>query len=215
VAIVEDQISPTATPVGDANAERLTGDADAAHTTDDSDAAPVVRLAPRHWIGGALEPVPVAVARVARPVIESHGLELVGTELTRDGARTVLWIYIDRPEGGVNIDDCARVSPEVSAALDVDDPLPEASYEMRVSSPGVDRPMMNDADFNRFAGREVVLSLATPLAGRRKFTGKIIAAEEAVTVLCADGEHAVPLAAIQKARLRYEDIDIGKRARKR
>lgn len=206
MAHVEDQNSTTAEPQGDATAERPTPDA----------AAEVpVRPAPRHWIGGALEPVPAAVARVARPVIEGHGLELVGTELSRDGARTVLWIYIDRPEGGVNIDDCARVSPEVSAALDVDDPLPEATYEMRVSSPGLDRPMMNDADFNRHAGREVVLSLATPLAGRRKFTGQIISADEAVTVRCADGEHAVPLAAIQKARLRYDDIDIGKRARKR
>lgn len=183
--------------------------------TEAPEAAGEVRPAPRHWIGGALEPVPHAVAAIARPIVASHGLTLVGVELARDGARPVLWVYIDRPEGGVNIDDCARVSPEISAALDVDDPLPASAYELRVSSPGLDRPMMNDADFNRHAGREVLLQLGTPLAGRRKFTGVILSADEAVIVRCADGEHAVPLALIQKARLRYEDIGIGKRAPKR
>lgn len=209
MAQIEDDSNPSVEP--DAAVTPTEGASPAVETA----AAPAERAPIHHWIGGANEPVPRAVSAVARPIIEGHGLELVGVELSRDGARAILWVYIDRPEGGVNIDDCARVSPEVSAALDVDDPLPETTYELRVSSPGIDRPMMNDADFNRHAGREVVLSLGTPLAGRRKFTGVIVSADASVTVRCADGEHVVPLVAIQKARLRYEDIDIGKRPRKR
>ncbi len=163
------------------------------------------------YIGGAQQPVPREVRAVVEPIIVDHELELVGVELLREGRRPVLWVYIDRPgDEGVTIDDCARVSPEVSAALDVCDPLPEA-YELRVSSPGLDRPLMSDADFRRFAGREVQVQLLTPLAGRRKFTGEILAADEtSATLRCADGEHALPLSAIGQARLRYE-LQIGKR----
>jgi ribosome maturation factor RimP len=171
--------------------------------------------APTHFIGGALEAVPRAVATIAAPALSAAGLVLVGVELAREGHRVILWVYIDRPVGGVTIDDCARVSPEISAALDVDDPLPSSAYELRVSSPGIDRPLMHDADFRRYAGREVQLSLATPLGGRRRFTGVIVTADEAVTLRCADGEHRVPLAMVQRARLRYDDVEIGKRARKR
>jgi len=150
-------------------------------------------------IGGARQPVPAAVRRIATPVVEGLGLFLLGAEIAQEGARTVLWIYIDGPEG-VTIDDCARVSPEVSAALDVDDPLPGA-YDLRVSSPGLDRPLMSDADFRRFIGREVQVQLSAPLSGRRKFTGIILGAGENVQLRCSDGEHTVPVAAIHKARL--------------
>lgn len=155
-------------------------------------------------IGGARQPVPMAVRRVAAPVVEGHGLSLIGVELAQEGARAVLWIYIDGPNG-VTIDDCARVSPELSAALDVEDPLPGA-YELRVSSPGLDRPLMSDADFRRFVGREVQVQLSTPISGRRRFTGTILGAHETVQLRCSDGEHQVPVAAIHKARLTI-DLD--------
>ncbi len=148
---------------------------------------------------------------MAMPIVAGLELTLVGVELLQEGHRSVLWVYIDRPEDadGVTIDDCARVSPELSAALDVDDPLPER-YELRVSSPGVDRPLMSDGDFRRHVGQEVAIQLLSPLAGRRKFTGEVQGVEaDQVALRCADGEHSVPLATIQRARLKF-DFDIGK-----
>jgi ribosome maturation factor RimP len=171
-------------------------------------------------IGGALQPLHARVRTVATPIVNGLGLTLVGVELLQEGRRPVLWVYIDRDatnddedeSDGVTIDDCARVSPELSAALDVDDPLPEA-YELRVSSPGLDRPLMSDVDFRRFAGRQVQLQLLSPLEGRRKFTGEVIGTEnEQVSLRCADGEHEVPLNAIQRARLRFE-VSVGKKAK--
>lgn len=160
---------------------------------------------PRRFIGGAMNPIPSRVRAVADPIVEGLGLELLGVELGREGHRQILWVYIDHADG-VSIDHCAQVSPELSAALDVDDPIPGA-YELRVSSPGLDRPLMSNACFSAQVGREAVVQLATPLQGRRKFTGEILEADgEAVRLRCADGEHAVPLDAIQRARLRLGDL---------
>ncbi len=160
-------------------------------------------------IGGALQPVPRIVRAAAQPIVDALGLSLVGVEVAHEGARTILWVFIDNPEG-VTIEDCARVSPELSAALDVDDPLP-AAYELRVSSPGLDRPLMSAQDFVQYAGQEAQLSLSTPLGGRRKFTGVLGGVEgDAVLIRCTDAEHRVPLSAIYRARLRYE-VEIGQR----
>ncbi|MCA9559219.1 MAG: ribosome maturation factor RimP [Myxococcales bacterium] len=166
---------------------------------------------PERLIGGALQPVPRAVRQLAEPIVHGLGLELLGVELAQEGARTVLWVFIDSEEG-VTIDDCARVSPELSAALDVDDPVPTA-YELRVSSPGLDRPLIRASDFVEFAGQDAQLQLSTPLGGRRKFTGTLDGVDgDDVLIRCSDGDHRVPLSAIHRARLRYE-IEVGKRRR--
>lgn len=170
-------------------------------------------------IGSARRPVPAAVRAVALPIVEDLGLRLVGVELATEGSRSILWVYIDResPDGaadgaevGVTIDDCARVSPELSAALDVEDPIPHA-YELRVSSPGLDRPLMSATDFEQRVGQTAAIQLADPLDGRRNFTGELLGLEgapgdpdEAVRIRCSDGEHDVPLASIHKARIKYE-----------
>lgn len=164
----------------------------------------------RQLIGSAMDPVPTKVRAAIEPIIEAFDLELLGVELAREGHRNILWVYLDHPDG-VTIDHCARVSPEVSAALDVEDPLPDA-YELRVSSPGLDRPLMSDRDFARFAGRDAQVQLSSPLGGRRKFTGEILGVDDDahVEIRCADGEHRLPLSAIHRARLRYE-VTVGKR----
>ena len=166
-------------------------------------------------IGSAMQPVPNRVRSAVEPIIEGSGLELVGIELGQEGHRTILWVFIDGPDG-VTINDCARVSPEVSAALDVEDPVVEA-YELRVSSPGLDRPLVKASDFDRFAGRATQVQLSTPLAGRRKFTGILAGLEgpagDAIRMNCSDGEHVIPLAYIHRARLRYE-VEMGKNNRR-
>lgn len=155
----------------------------------------------KQYIGGAENPTIRRVREAVEPVIEAEGLTFVGTEMGREGSRAILWVYIDKSDG-VTIDDCARVSPEVSAALDVDDPITER-YEMRVSSPGLDRPLMSNLDFEAAQGEEVSIQLATPMSGRRKFTGVVEGIEGAeVAVKCADGAHRIPLSFIQKARIR-------------
>jgi ribosome maturation factor RimP len=154
-------------------------------------------------IGAARRAVPARVRVAVAPIVEGLGLEFVGVELSRDGSRQVLWVFLDA-EGGLTLDDCARAHPEISAALDVDDPIAEA-YELRVSSPGLDRPLMSDRDFLRFAGREVIVQLSEPHDGRRKFTGRIgPVRDDAVELACQDGTFAVPLEKIGKARLKFD-----------
>ncbi len=160
-------------------------------------------------IGGALEPIPARIRSAVEPVISAFGLNLVGVEVAQEGHRTILWVYIDHDDG-VTIDHCAKVSPEVSAALDVDDPLADA-YELRVSSPGLDRPLMSARDFVTFAGEKAQLQLSTPLEGRRKFTGVLADVTEGeVGIYCPDGEHRVPIAYIKRARLLFE-LEVSKK----
>ncbi len=148
--------------------------------------------------------MPAKVRQAIEPIVTGLGLELVGVEFARDGARQVLWVFLDNPEGGLTLDDCTRAHPEISAVLDVEDPIAEA-YELRVSSPGLDRPLMSNVDFQRHAGREVIVQLGESHEGRRKFTGRIGATHEtAVELLCQDGTFAVPLEKISKARLKFE-----------
>lgn len=156
-------------------------------------------------IGGARRPVPLRVRAAVDPIVRGLDLELVGVELTRDGGRQVLWVFLDKPEG-LTLEDCTRAHPEISAALDVEDPIPE-SYELRVSSPGLDRPLFTAGHFRRFAGQEVIVQLGEAHAGRRKFTGKIGALTddgERVLLHCQDGDHEVPLETMSKARLKFE-----------
>jgi len=155
------------------------------------------------WIGGAMQPIPQRVREAIAPIVVSFDCRLVGTDLLQEGRRSILWVYIDR-DGGATIDDCAKMTPEISAALDVADPVDE-SYELRVSTPGVDRPLMTDIDFREYNGRTALIQLATPLGGRRKFTGQLAGmTEDRVRIECADGEHEIPLDYIHRARLKFE-----------
>lgn len=167
---------------------------------------------PAILIGAAARPVPARVLKAIAPIVQGLELELVGVEWTRDGGRQVLWVYLDT-EGGLTLDDCTRAHPEISAALDVDDPIAEA-YELRVSSPGLDRPLMSDRDFERYAGQEAIVQLSEPHDGRRKFTGIIGPTRDAAVELhCQDGTFTVPLEKIGKARLKFELPSGGQKAK--
>ncbi len=138
------------------------------------------------------------------PTVDALGLVLLGVEYLPSPGGAVLRLYIDLPEGGdrqVGIEDCEVVSREVSAQLDVSDPI-SGHYTLEVSSPGVDRPLFTPAQFARFAGEEAKVGLKLPQDGRRKLQGRILRVQGDEIVFHLDGaEVVVPLENIDKARL--------------
>ncbi len=117
----------------------------------------------------AKTPIDRRLAAIVAPVIEGLGFELVRLRLM-GGQRKTLQIMADRPEGGIVVDDCARISTAISAALDVEDPIDEA-YTLEVSSPGIDRPLTRLKDFDLWAGHEARIETEAPIDGRRRFRG--------------------------------------------
>jgi len=143
---------------------------------------------------------PFNLRELLEPAVEALGCELVGIEYHPAGRHSILRIYIDK-EGGVTLDDCQEVSYQVSGLLDVEDPVP-GQYSLEVSSPGLDRPLFKDADFERFAGRRVQIRLALPLEGRRKFSGRLLGLRgEEAWIETDEGELGLPLEQIEQARL--------------
>ncbi|WP_337840870.1 ribosome maturation factor RimP [Rheinheimera sp.] len=120
------------------------------------------------------------------PTVEAAGFELLGIELIRAGKHSTLRLYIDHPEG-VNVDQCAVVSREVSAVLDVEDPIP-TEYFLEVSSPGLDRPLFTPAHFTKVVGQKIEVKLAIPQDGRRKFKGLLTQIEDDMLVVEVDGK---------------------------
>jgi len=136
------------------------------------------------------------------PVVEDLGYELVGVEFHPHSRNGLLRLYIDA-ERGITVDDCARVSEQVSGVLDVEDPI-RGHYTLEVSSPGLDRPLFEPSHYQRFAGRRARLQLRRPLLERpgMRLTGTLMGIEGNALVVEVDGQHlAIPVADIDKARL--------------
>lgn len=134
------------------------------------------------------------------PVVEQLGFELADVELRLGGQDGLLRLYIDK-DGGIDVEDCQSVSRQVSAILDVEDPLP-GNYTLEVSSPGLDRTLTKPAHFQRFMGEDVRVKLRFPLEGRRNFRGALKSADEENIEVEVDGEsHSLALATIESARL--------------
>jgi ribosome maturation factor RimP len=140
------------------------------------------------------------LTRLLQPLVEDLGYEFVGLEHRSNPKNAALLIYIDQP-AGITVDDCERVSREVAALLDVEDPIP-GHYSLEVSSPGLDRPLFSLEQFERFRGEQVQLSLYAPLDGRRKFKGRILGVDNGKVRLDQDGtEVELEMGNIAKARL--------------
>jgi len=158
---------------------------------------------------------------LVEPLLANLGYELVELELSTGHGAGMLRVYIDRAAGigieptGVGIEDCERVSREISALLDVHDPIPTA-YRLEVSTPGLDRVLRTPAHFARFAGERVEIELAAPREGRRRFTGRLAQVGATGIELTVDGTQ-VPLAYtdIFRARLVPEWPDTSGKGRKR
>jgi ribosome maturation factor RimP len=139
------------------------------------------------------------------PSLAAMGYRVVRVTIT-GGRRATLQIMAERnDEQAMTVEDCAEISRTVSALLDVADPIAGA-YMLEVSSPGIDRPLIRREDFARFAGYEAKIELNEPRDGRRRFRGKLLGVEgDAVRLLVDDAPIALPLAAVQRAKLVLTD----------
>jgi len=135
------------------------------------------------------------------PIIIDMGYEFVGLEYSSNPKNRLLRVYIDKPEIGVDVDDCAEVSREVSALMDVEEPI-SGQYTLEVSSPGIERPLFTAEQFESFVGETATVQMLVPVDGRRRFKGRIVGVDDGVVRLEVDGEeYALDVAGVEKARL--------------
>jgi ribosome maturation factor RimP len=139
------------------------------------------------------------------PSLEAMGYDVVRVSFT-GGRRPTLQIMVEhRDETPMTVEDCATVSHSVSALLDVADPVATA-YHLEVSSPGIDRPLVRPADYERFAGFEAKIELQRPLDGRRRFRGTLMGLDDdSVKLRIGDASVLLPLSAIARAKLVLND----------
>jgi ribosome maturation factor RimP len=134
------------------------------------------------------------------PVVESMGCELWGLEYLTQGKHATLRLFIDKADG-VLVEDCANVSRQVSAVMDVEDPI-ACEYDLEVSSPGADRSLYTLDQYTRYIGEKVKVQLRVPFEGRRKFTGILNAVEsDDVVVVVDQEEYLLPIGSIDKANI--------------
>ena len=137
-----------------------------------------------------------------KTVVESMGYELVGCEMQSHGSQVLFRIYVDNAKG-ITADDCSRVSHQISAMMDVEDPV-RSRYVLEVSSPGIDRPLFELAHYRRFIGSRIKVKLAVPIAQRRQYTGLLKSVEGETVHLLVEGseqEVALPFSNIEKGNL--------------
>ncbi len=147
------------------------------------------------------------IEKLIAPSIEAMGYDLIRVRYS-DGGKPTLQIMAERPDGTMNVDDCAAVSRAVSTILDVEDPI-AGEYDLEVSSPGIDRPLVRLSDFERYAGHEVKLETVVPISlasGRRRYKGRIVGVEkELVRMLCEGEEITLSFENIASAKLVLTD----------
>jgi ribosome maturation factor RimP len=156
-----------------------------------------------------------AVRGIAERVARSRGLEIFDVQMRRESIGPVLRVVIDKPapadgapepaDESIGIQDCQRVSEDLSAVLDVEDVI-DHRYTLEVSSPGLDRPLRHAADYRRFAGRAAKIVLSEPMDGQTHYKGRLRGVE-GDTVVFEDSqghEHRIPLAQISRGRLEVE-----------
>lgn len=134
------------------------------------------------------------------PVVESLGCELWGLEYMAQGRHSTVRLYIESP-GGIGLEDCEKVSRQVSSVMDVEDPI-AGEYSLEVSSPGLDRPLYTLAQFQRYVGEQLSVKLRSAFDGRRKFSGQLKGIENEEIILVVDGhEYLLPIELIEKANI--------------
>ncbi len=143
------------------------------------------------------------IQNLLEPTISSMGFEFWGCEYLAAGKHSTLRVYIDKPEG-ITVDDCGKVSHQVSAIMDVEDPISSA-YMLEVSSPGVDRPLFKPEHFQMQKGRKIKVKSSIPVMGRKNFKGSLVAVNDDGIEIEVDNEiYEIAFVLIDKANLEVE-----------
>jgi len=153
---------------------------------------------------------------IAARAAEAEGVRVAWVELKRLGGSWVFRVFIEREEGDVGLSDCERVGQRLGLLLDVEDPI-EAAYTLEVSTPGLDRPLHDERDYRRFAGRLARITTRRAAAGRRRFAGRLAGVEEGAVLLDepSGARRRLPLEEIEKGRLEVEIDAPGRAGRER
>jgi len=152
------------------------------------------------YVAHSMQAADSQLTLLARRVVEPLGYELVGVEYFRKGGGATLRVYIDH-ERGITLDDCAAVSHQLSGVLDVEDPIAD-QYDLEVSSPGLDRPLVFPEHFARFAGSRVRIRLNEKVEGRRKLEGILLGrVPGGIALRTEERDWEIPLTSIESARL--------------
>lgn len=141
------------------------------------------------------------VKRIALPILEAEGLELVEVEYVKEGSNRFLRLFIDRDDRPVDLDDCTRVSEKLSQELDAEDPIPDA-YVLEVSSPGAERPLKREKDYRKAVGKHVHVTTFESIDGKNVFEGVLAEFDgQTLTVAERKKQFRIPLGKVSKARL--------------
>jgi ribosome maturation factor RimP len=140
------------------------------------------------------------LSEMLEPAITALGYTLWGIEYVPQGKHSLLRVYLDK-EGGIDIEDCAQASRQISSILDVEDPI-SGEYTLEVSSPGIDRVLFNLDQFREYLGWYVQLRLTENFENRRKFAGQLKAiVDDEIVLIIGDEEYTIPYELIEKANL--------------
>jgi len=134
---------------------------------------------------------------LARRAAHAEGLQVAWIELKRNGGSHVFRVFIEREDGGASLADCERLTHRLGLLLDVEDPI-DSAYVLEVSTPGLDRPLRNEKDYDRFAGRLARVKTKTPLDGRRRFVGRLGGVKSGSVTIDDEevGEVSIPLSSV-------------------
>ncbi len=150
------------------------------------------------------EKIETLIEKLATPIAEENGLIIYDVEFVKEGPDHCLRVFIDRLDGGITLDDCEAVSRPLSDLLDEVDPI-SVSYYLEVSSPGIERKLKKQQDFDRFLGSEVLLKLFSAINGTKKLQGILISRDSEKTVIEVNSENIeVPNDKISKANIVYQ-----------
>lgn len=147
--------------------------------------------------------IEAVITDMVEPIATELNLELVDVEFVKEGPNWYLRIFIDK-QGGVDVEDCQAVSRAIDPLLDEKDPIPQA-YSLEVSSPGIDRPLKKDKDFEKYKGQLVKISAFSPIDGQKVFVGELVGLEDNEVVITVSGQtYRVPRSKISSVRLEVQ-----------
>jgi ribosome maturation factor RimP len=167
-------------------------------------------------VGTVTDALEETLDSLARRAAEAEGLQVAWIELKSHGGSKVFRVFIERADAGASIADCERLTHRLGLLLDVEDPI-DSAYVLEVSTPGLDRPLRNEQDYERFRGRLARVKTKSALEGRRRFVGRLGAIRSGAVLIEDEeiGEVSVPLNSIESARLEVEFGRPSRNSRKR